>query len=142
MEPPTAIMDTRGNLVTSRSGIEKLTVEMYQDRVKPWEIALHEMQREQLCEKRLKEAHDNKTPPWKIEDVDAVLRQLKTKKSRDPLGLANELFKPENAGDDLKLAVLKLMNQIKNQQVVPEQLKYCNITSLYKQKGRKQDFDN
>ena len=56
--------------------------------------------------------------------------------------MPNELFKPENIGTDLKTAVLKLMNQIKTQQKVPNKLKFCNITSLYKNKGSKKDFEN
>ena len=146
IEPPTAMLDPMGNIVTTRSGIEKLTVETFKERLKPWkikdELHMYQMQREQLCDERLKEASENKTPPWDMEDVNTVLKQLKLNKSRDPLGLGNELFRPNNAGNDLKLAVLKMMNQIKDQQVVPEALKYCNITSIYKQKGSKKDFDN
>ena len=41
------------------------------------------------------------------------------KKYRDPLGLANALFKPDNFGKDLKLTLLKLSNQIKNQKIFP-----------------------
>ena len=146
VEPPTAMLDSMGNLVTSRSGIEKLTVNTFQERLKPWKIRedlqVYEKQREELCDKRLKKAQENKTPPWTLEDLDIVLKQLKTNKSRDPLGFGNELFRPENAGSDLKLAVLKMMNQVKDQQVVPTSFKYCNISSLYKQKGCKKDFDN
>ena len=71
-----------------------------------------------------------------------MLKKLKNNKSRDPLGLANELFKPTNAGSDLKKAVLLLMNQIKSTQVFPDVLKYCNITSLYKSKGSRKEFCN
>ena len=46
-------------------------------------------------------------------NLDVTLKQLKNNKYRDPLGFANELFKPENAGEDFKEAVLLLMNNIK-----------------------------
>ena len=59
------------------------------------------------------------TPDWTMGDLEVVLQQLKNKKSRDPLGLANELFKPNNAGKDLKLALLKLSNQIKKTANIP-----------------------
>ena len=39
-------------------------------------------------------------------------------KSRDPLGLANEHFRLEVSGEDLKVAVLKMMNLIKHFQSV------------------------
>ena len=145
-EPPTAMLDMQGNLVTRSSAIEKLTMEMYSERLKALNIKedlkLHQLQQENLCEKRLKETQAIKTPLWTMEDIDEVLKELKNNKSRDPMALANELFKPDNAGADLKTAVLKLMNQIKTQLIFPEPLRYCNITSLYKHKGSKNDFNN
>ena len=145
-EPPTAMLDSSGNLVTTNKSIENLTIKLYQERLKPHEIKeslkLHKVQRDYLCEQRLDEACKNKTPPWTLGDIEVVLRQLKNNKSRDPLGFANELFKPDIAGADLKQALLKMCNNIKNQQVFPESLSQCNITSLYKNKGSKKDFGN
>ena len=103
---------------------------------------MHKMQREQLCNERIKQAQEVKTPSWTMSELSTVLKQLKSNKSRDPLGFANELFKPQNAGEDLKVATLKLMNQIKTTQTIPEILKQCNITSLYKNKGSRKDFSN
>ena len=63
-----------------------------------------------------------------MEDLDTVLKQLKIKKSCDPLGIANELFKPVNIGKDLKAGVLTLMNKIKKNKTSQ---KYSNnVTSL------------
>ena len=98
--------------------------------------------KEMLCEKLLKLAASNKTPPWKMKELDIVLKNLKKQKSRDPLGLANDIFRPEVAGDDLKLAILKLMNKIKDEQTYPECLELCNISSLWKSKGSRNDFDS
>ena len=68
-------------------------------------------------------------------------KQLKNNKSRDPLGFPNELFKPLNAREDLNIAILCMMNKIKRTQTIPVILKYCNITSLYENKGSRKDFD-
>ena len=145
-EPPTAMLDSRGNLVTTSSAIEALTMEMYQDRLKAHNIkehlTEHKVQREKMCDERLKEASQIKTHDWTMGDLEEVLKQLKLNKSRDPMGYSNELFTPNNAGTDLKKAVLKLMNQIKTQQIFPQPLKKCNISSLYKHKGSKHDFNN
>ena len=145
-EPPTAMMDSFGNLVTSSKALEDLTVQMFTERLKSLpikeELRVHKVQRENVFNHRIKQAQSNITPDWVMEDLDTVLKQLKTKKSRDPLGLANELFKPVNIGEDLKAAVLTLMNQIKKKQEFQEILKYCNITSLYKHKGSRKDFNN
>ena len=43
--------------------------------------------KEKLCEKILKVAERNKTPDWKMKDLELVLKHLKKQKSRDPLGL-------------------------------------------------------
>ena len=58
------------------------------------------------------------------------------------MGFTNDLFKSECAEEDLKRAVLKMSNRIKKQQVFPKTLGLCNITSLYKKKGSKKDFDS
>ena len=145
-EPPTAMMDNHGNIITDSKGIENIVVERYEERLKTLpikpDLKLYKEQRESLCDRRLQQAQDNKSPEWTEQDLNRVLKQLKNHKSKDPLDMPNELFKPENIGSDLKTAVLKLMNQIKSQQKVPSRLKYCNITSLYKNKGSKKDFEN
>ena len=145
-EPPAAMMDEHGNVVTDSKGIENIVIKKYEERLKPLpikpELQMHKVQRENLCDQRLQQAQHNKTPDWTEIELDRVLKQLKTNKSKDPLDMPNELFKPGNIGSDLKTAVLKLMNHIKKQQKVPSRLKYCNITSLYKNKGSKKDFEN
>ena len=47
-----------------------------------------------------------------------------------------------NAGDDLVLAILKLMNKMKDQLEFPECLQVCNVTSAYKNKGDRSSFDS
>ena len=48
-----------------------------------------------------------------MDDLKNAVKDLAKDKSRDALDQANKLFKEEVAGDDLLLAVLKLMNMIK-----------------------------
>ena len=145
-EPPSAMVDAHGNLVTTRAGLEDLVIEKYQERLKTLDIKkgleVHQVQQEKLCEERLEEARNNRTQEWTMLELECVLRKLKNNKSRDPLGFANELFKINNIGSGLKKAILKLMNIIKAQQTVPESLKLCNVTSLYKNKGSRKDFEN
>ena len=49
--------------------------------------------KETLAEKLMEVAKRNKTPEWTAKDLYKVLEHLKKDKSRDPHGLANELFK-------------------------------------------------
>merc|ERR1719319_1915010 len=98
--------------------------------------------KEKLAEKLMEVAKNNKTPDWSKKELHKVLEQLKKNKSRDPHGLANEIFKNEVAGSDLKRAILVLMNRIKSEQIFPKVLEYCNISSIWKQKGPRNDFES
>ena len=145
-DPPTAMKDPlSGNLLTTDEKIQEAAVNVYKKRLenRPIKDDLKHIKdaKEMLCDKLLKLAGSQKTPPWKLKDLEKVLKYLKKQKSRDPLGLANEIFRPEVAGDDLKLAVLKLMNRIKDDQKYPECLELCNISSIWKKKGSRNDFD-
>ena len=145
-DPPTAMLDESGNLVTSLDAIERLTVATYTKRLqnRPILSDLHDLKedKEVLCKLKLELAKGNRTEPWTLRELDIVLSTLKGNKSRDPLGFANEMFSKSNAGDDLKLALLKLMNQIKNDQKLPDVMKLCNISSLWKRKGARNNLDN
>ena len=73
--------------------------------------------------------------------LETVLKSLKLNKSKDPHGYAHELFK-DAAGDDLKKAILLLMNRIKREQRFPKALEICNISSIWKKKKSRNNFDN
>ena len=145
-DPPTAMMDSEGNLITSPHLIENLALDVFRERLqnRPMRKDLLKMKemKEDLCKLRLKRARDNKTPPWTMEQLETVLKYLKKNKSRDPFGYANEIFAEDVAGKDLKLATLKLMNRIKFEQLFPEVLENCDISSIYKLKGNKNDFNS
>ena len=77
-----------------------------------------------------------------MNDLDQAVKDLDRDKARDALGHANELFKDEVAGTDLKLATLRFMNHMKKNHEYPEALNQCNITLIYKQKGSHKSFEN
>ena len=146
-DPPTAMMDPQtGNLLTSQDKIEQAALNVYKDRLRnrPINRNIQHIReaKELLCKKFLKLAQQKKTPPWTMKNLELVLDNLKKQKSRDPYGLANDLFRPEVAGNDLKLAVLKLINKIKDDQKYPKSLELCNISSIWKRKGSKNSFEN
>ena len=78
----------------------------------------YQQERENLCMSRLKMSKSVKTPPWELSPLLIVLKQLKWGRSRDPLQLAKDIFHPNVAGCDLLGAILKLMNRIKEYQVL------------------------
>ena len=146
-DPPTAMRDpVSGNLITNDAKIQKVAVDVYTKRLenRPMKAELKHIRdaKEKLCKNIIKIAQTNKTPPWKMKDLERVLKNLKKQKSRDPLGLANDIFRPDVAGDDLKRAILKLMNRIKDEQKYPECLELCNISSIWKKKANIHDFDS
>ena len=145
-DPPSAMLNKEGNIITSREAIEERAIHVYTERLEANKIKEHleeyEKTANKLCETRLKLTKLNETEPWTLDDLDKATADLDNGKARDALNHANELFKKNVAGTDLKLAVLKLMNLIKNRQQYPECLEPCNITSLYKQKGSHKDFNN
>ena len=58
--------------------------------------------KDELWLRRLEYVKKNKTVDWNRDQLMKVLASLKNNKSRDPPhGLVNELFKPENIGQDL-----------------------------------------
>ena len=145
-DPPSAMIDKGKNVLTSNKAIESLALDVYSERLKSNKIKEHlesyEEANNKLCLERLKETKLNKTSPWTEEDLDQALKDLDNNKSRDALQYANELFKEGVAGSDLKRALLKFMNLIKEKQEYPDALQPCNITSIYKPKGSHKDFNN
>ena len=135
-----------GNLLTNDEKIQEAALNVFTKRLenRPMKDDLKHIReaKKSLCKNILKLAGSNKTPDWKMKDLKRVLKNLKKQKSRDPLGLANDIFRPEVAGDDLKLAIVKMMNHIKDQQKYPECLELCNISSIWKQKKSKNEFDS
>ena len=83
-----------------------------------------------------------KTPPWSEEEMKMALKKLKSNKSRDPVGMLNEIFKPGVIGEDLKSALLLLVNEAKSENFVPHFMKLANITSIFKKKGSKKSLEN
>ena len=133
----------KGNLLTGIEEIQKRAIDVYSERLKGNQIQNHlrknEFLKEKLCDERLNITKNVKSEPWTEHELEKVLKFLENKKSRDPLDFCNELFKPENCGKDLKLALLRFMNKIKKQQKIPNALRLANISSLLK-KGRRNDF--
>ena len=145
-EPPTAMKNSDGVLLTNHQEIQKEAINYYEQLFKdlPIDPEYQEVQvyKEKLCKLRLQICAQNKTDDWTEDDLIQALKDLKTGTSRDPFGYSNELFKSEVAGKDLRLAVLIIMNKIKTQQKIPKSMQLCNITSIYKNKGSRNQFSS
>ena len=145
-DPPMGKTDESGNLITAEGPLKNLYLSTYKNRLRNREIAegMEDIQiiKEDLWSRRLEIAKKKKTPNWSMKQLDIILKSLKTNKARGPDGLVNEIFRPNVAGEDLKVSILNLMNSIKSTQVVPKVLRSPNITSIHKNKGSKNDLEN
>ena len=135
-----------GNLVTNVETIKDMAAKAYKHRLRhrPIKEGMEEMKKakEKVALKVMEAASNNKTDSWDMADLDIVLKKLKNNKSRDPHGLVNELFKDETAGEDLKVAIIHLMNRIKDEQIYPKCLELCNISSIWKLKRPRNRFSS
>ena len=65
-EPPTEILDAKGNLVKTNKALDKLSLDMYKEILTSHNIKenlkVHQAQREALCKKQINEAQKNVTP--------------------------------------------------------------------------------
>ena len=143
---PSAKADINGRLVSDPNGLKNLYLDTFTHRLRQRPIKekyskLFELQKEVL-DRRLIITSENKSPDWSEIDVIEVLKSLKNGKSRDPLGMCNEIFKPPVAGADLVTSLTIMMNKIKSEVTIPDQLRMKNITAIYKNKGSKSDLEN
>ena len=86
----------------------------------------------ELWESRHAYLKNIKTPPWNMNELEAVLKSLKNNISMDPLGMINEVFKAGCIGKDLKDALLLLCNGVKSNQFFPIFMILSNIVTIYK----------
>ena len=115
-DPPTAMLDGKGNLLTENKAIERRAIEVYKQRLAGNNIVenLADLEKDtnKLCKNRLKLCKERKSKPWEKSDLQEMLKYLGQEKSRDASGYANEIFMISVAGEDLQLAVLKMCNMI------------------------------
>ena len=120
--PAAKINPANDRLVTDQEGLKKLYLETFTHRLRtrpPKESVSDTLKlQEGLLKKRLAITADNKSPPWTEGKVKSVLKSLKNGKSRDPLGLINEIFKVD--GQDLIKSLTVILNRIKAECKVPQ----------------------
>ena len=143
---PMAKKDLNGKLISSQNELICLYMDTYKQRLRHRPIKIEykylRILKEELFKRRIDLAMTRKSKPWKIQQLQNVLRQLKTGKSRDPHGLINEIFKPEVSGIDFQMSFLKMANEIKDKVFFPDFMKHADIVSIYKGKGEKIDLSN
>ena len=132
--------------MTKPSVVKKIIIRKYKQRLqnRPMNPQIRHIMKikEENARKIIDLARQVKTPPWSIEEMQKVLKTLKSNKCRDPSGLINELFRPGVIGADLQVALLDLFNNCKSQMQVPEFMQVSNIYNIWKKKGDKLNIDS
>ena len=145
-DPPTAKKDHLGNLITAPSALKNLYLTTYKNRLehRKMDESYQEIRelKSLLWDLRFESLKGKPYKPWTIEDLEAATKTLKNNQSRDPNDMINELFKPNIAGNDLKTALVELLNIILWALYIPEYMQYADITSIYKNKGSKMELSN
>ena len=143
---PVGKRNNEGKIITDHVQLKHLYLQTYLHRLRnrPGNDDLEEIRKFKmtLFETRLKNSEVKKSDPWKMEQLEKVLKELKIDKARDPNGLINEIFKEGIIGNDLKISLLAFFNKMKANNYIPEFVRNTNIATIYKGKGEKCDLKN
>ena len=143
---PVGKKDSKEKIITNHEQLKHLYLKTYMQRMRnrPMKKNLEYMKimKNKLFESRIELANENKTQPWKMIHLEAVLKALKKNKSRDPNGWVNELFQDGVIGDNLKISLLHIFNKIKEVNHIPDFVRMADVSTIYKGRGPKTELVN
>ena len=142
---PVAKKDYRGKLITDPKQIRILLAQEYKQRLRNRpsrpDFVKQKRNKIDIFDLQMKIAERKSNFPWKMNNLDLALKQLKNNKARDHAGYLNEIFKSGVIGENLKLSLLQLCNNIRSSGKIPKFMKYANITTVPK-KGSISNLEN
>ena len=145
-EKPSAKLNKKGEFVTDKVKLKELYLGTYKERLshRPVHEGYESMFNLKMNLFKLREIVTSRTKSrdWTEKELMKVLKSLKTNKSGDHFGLIYEIFKPCSINDDLFKSLLLLCNEVKSQLKIPKFVTFTDITSLYKNKGDRNDLEN
>ena len=135
---PKAKYNHVGKLLSEKEGIKQSYALEFKNRFRPRpvrpDLRRIEKQRNHIFNLCLQNASNIEARDINERDLSQALRDLKNNKSRDPHGFINELFKSGMCGDNLKKSLLILFNSLKENKIMPDFMKWSNITAIQKKK--------
>ena len=146
-EQRTAIKDANGKLMTNKDNIMKRYNEYFEELLQPRPVSSDNEKISKEIDKRFEEclmsrhyesAEINKK--FTLQELEKQLKTLRNNKSPGPDEIVNELLK--NAGRNLKINILNMLNWIHENEVIPSSLMELDIKALYKGKGPVTDISN
>ena len=137
---PCAKRNFKGKIITSQNDIKALLAEEYKNRLRTRPMKSDyesvENRRKEIFELKMKLSKLHKSKEWSENDLDIALGDLKNNKSRDFEDYANELFKKETIGTNLKKSLLIMFNSLKRENLIPKFMNYANVTTVPKSGSR------
>ena len=142
---PTGVKNIKGKIVTNHIEKKKVTIKHFQHRMRKRKVheQVENIEKSNiiLFEERLLEAKKKVSPPFSANELNKVLKELKSSKCKDPDNYIFELFKDGVIGNDLRKSLLIMMNKMKSEMKMPECLRKASITIFHKKKD-KLDLNN
>ena len=137
---PVAKRDHGGKLVSAPEDLKRLLQKEYKERLRPRpyqpDMKIAKKLRKRLIQIKMKISKKTKSRPFTMEDLEKVLKNTKTGKSRDPTGISREIFSLPTIGSNLKESLLTMCNSIKEQGVIPKFMQQTTITTIPKKGPR------
>ena len=125
--------------------LKRLLAKEYKDRLRlrPMrpDMEFIKRRKNEIFQAKLLLSETREVPDWTIKDLNEALANLKNGKARDYEGFANEIFKEDIIGKNLKESLLIMFNKLKNEKYIPNFLKFANITTVPK-KGSSLELTN
>ena len=108
----------------------------YKDRLRPRctrsDLKSHIQTMHKVSQLKLDKAWQNKSPYFNMFELEQAIKDLNKGRARDPEGWCAEIFQINVIGEDLKISLLDLMNEIEKNGQVPDFMKISIITTIPK----------
>ena len=138
---PVAKKNHKGKFVSAPADLRKEYKERLCPRPLHPKLKIAKRLREKVIRMKLKSAKNTLSDPFKMKDLEEVLTNIKSGKSRDPKGISREIFKLNNIGTDLKKSLLTLCNKVKQNGIIPNFMRETIISTIPK-KGPRSELKN
>ena len=133
---PVAKRNHKGRLISSPKELLHTLQKEYKDRLRKRKVKSylreHMVIMHEVTKLKLAKAWKNKSPCFTMEELEKGLKDLNRGKARDPHNLCAELFQIKVIGADLKLSLLQMLNEIKEQGVIPNIMRESTVTTIPK----------
>ena len=134
---PHCVVDSFGNDITDENSVRQEYKNEFKFRLRKRSIAEElkdcEKLNNLLCGAVLQNSKGNSSPEFTTEEMEVVLKELKTGNCIDPLGFVREMF--INGGEALTQSLLQMANSLKRMKSVPVNWSKMCIQTLKKKTG-------